>query len=123
AEMALGVPLFPGSSVRDELDRIFTLLGSPTEPHPWHTELAENQEYKRLISALALHPVPDPTAASSLSGMLREKLGDAGVDLVSRMLVFDPALRVSAPDALLHPFLSEAGALISSANTTAAAAF
>lgn len=31
AEMATGRPLFPGNSIKDELSRIFKLLGTPSE--------------------------------------------------------------------------------------------
>ncbi|CAG8492041.1 3652_t:CDS:10 [Diversispora eburnea] len=47
AEMASGRPLFPGSSIKDQLLRIFKVLGTPTED-TW-PRVSQLPEYKKLI--------------------------------------------------------------------------
>ena len=37
---------------------------------------------------------------------LKEVLGEEGLDLLERMLELDPSQRISASDALQHPFLN-----------------
>ena len=37
-------------------------------------------------------------------------LDAAGLDLLARMLTFDPALRISAADALAHPYFADVAA-------------
>ena len=45
-EMACGRPLFPGSTVEDELDQIFRVLGTPV-PSTW-PGIATHQEFNAL---------------------------------------------------------------------------
>ena len=44
AEMASGRPLFPGNSISDQLQRIFKVLGTPTE-ETW-PKVSQLPEYK-----------------------------------------------------------------------------
>lgn len=98
AEMVTKRPLFPGDSEVDELFKIFRLLGTPNEEvWPGVTSLQDwNKDF----------PVWPPLAVSRfLPG-----LSDAGVDLVEQLMALDPRKRISAKDALLHPFLDGKGA-------------
>jgi serine/threonine protein kinase len=102
AEMAMGIPLFPGSSSRDELDRIFKLLGTP-DPSIWTPELKETPDYKLLSGDIQEYA----SGEGGLAALLVEKMGKDGVDLVARMLVYQPEGRITAQDALRHPFFKD----------------
>ncbi|KAM7263676.1 hypothetical protein ACFE04_001359 [Oxalis oulophora] len=91
AEMARRQALFPGDSEFQQLLHIFKLLGTPTDKQwpgvasfrDWHVyPLWEAQNLSRAVPSL------DPD----------------GVDLLSKMLKYDPAERISAKAALDHPY-------------------
>lgn len=96
AEMANGRPLVAGTSESDQLDRIFRLLGTPS-PSKDYPGLVDLPEY----SPDALPRYPPPRGGF---GALCPTLDAAGVDLLSKMLRYDPAERITAADALEHPF-------------------
>eukprot|EP01117_Protostelium_nocturnum_P006690 TRINITY_DN240_c0_g1_i2.p1 TRINITY_DN240_c0_g1~~TRINITY_DN240_c0_g1_i2.p1 ORF type:complete len:294 (+),score=58.63 TRINITY_DN240_c0_g1_i2:180-1061(+) len=95
AEMATGRPLFPGTSASDQLLRIFKILGTPNEK-TWPT-IVELPDYK------ADFPVYAPQKLTQLVTGLDEE----GHDLLNKMLQYDPALRISAPKALQHPYFAK----------------
>lgn len=109
AEMANGRPLVAGTSERDQLDRIFRLLGTPTlQDYP---SLAELPEYASLLgggsdtsSSTTARPYPPPK--NGLAGLV-PTLPPAGVDLLSRMLQYDPGRRITASQALQHVFFQD----------------
>jgi len=92
AEMSLGRPLFPGQSTSDQLLRIFKLLGTPTE-ETWSgvTELPEwKTDFPKLETKSFQEIVPT--------------LDPVGIDLLSRMLQYDPAQRITAKHAMQHNY-------------------
>jgi len=95
AEMMNGRPLFPGSSNADQLIKIFKMLGTPTIKQ-W-PQMIELPEYK---GNFPQYP-PQP-----LKKIVR-KLDTAGVELLSRMLQFDPSKRISAEHAMKHPYFKD----------------
>jgi cyclin-dependent kinase len=97
AEMANGRPLVAGTSEADQLDKIFRLLGTPTVlEYPGIVELPE------YTSELPSYPPP-----RNGIGSLVPRLDSQGVDLLSRMLKFDPARRITAQDALSHVYFDD----------------
>uniref|UniRef100_A0A2K6LLU2 Cell division protein kinase 5 n=1 Tax=Rhinopithecus bieti TaxID=61621 RepID=A0A2K6LLU2_RHIBE len=106
AELAnAGRPLFPGNDVDDQLKRIFryplilnsvdTLLGTPTEEQwPSMTKLPD---YK---------PYPMYPATTSLVNVV-PKLNATGRDLLQNLLKCNPVQRISAEEALQHPYFSD----------------
>lgn len=98
AEMANGRPLVAGTSEADQLDRIFRLLGTPTvQDYPGIVELPD-------YSPEQFPPYPPPRGGLA---SLVPALDVTGVDLLSKMLQYDPARRVTAQAALDHPFFAE----------------
>jgi serine/threonine protein kinase len=93
--MINGRPLFPGSSDSDQLNKIFMTLGTPT-PQTWPA-MANLPEYK---------PDFQQYPAQPFKKFLR-RLDQVGIDLMQRMLQFDPASRVSAEAAMKHPFFRD----------------
>ncbi len=93
AEMVNGVPLFKGTSEETQLDIIFRHLGTPSESNfPGITELPD---WKDTFTA---YPAPP-----SLQ-VLVPKLDEDGVNLLTQMLIYDPAHRITAQNARQHPF-------------------
>jgi len=86
-----------GTSEADQLDRIFRLFGTPTpKDYPGIVELPDY--------SADLPPYPPPRdGLQSLVPTLDAK----GVDLLSKMLQYDPARRITAQDALDHAFFQD----------------
>jgi cyclin-dependent kinase len=102
-EMASGRPLFPGSSVVDQLMRIFKILGTPDETSwPGVTQLAEYSKLPAGPGRNIYEPVP-------LSTMV-PKLDEAGIDLLTRLLAYEPDKRLLAEQALQHRYFDDLAA-------------
>lgn len=92
AEMFTGRPLFPGTGNEDQLQKIFRLMGTPTV-HTW-PKIAEYPEYKDTFPRYPQQdlrlPVPqaDPQA----------------INLLQSMLGLVPESRISAHEAMQHPW-------------------
>jgi len=95
AEMVNARPLFPGASDADQLVKIFKILGTPT-PATW-PEVTQLPDYK---DNFPVYP------GVSLKKVVR-RLEPAGIDLLQRMLEYDPAKRISAESALHHPYFRD----------------
>lgn len=92
AEMYSGKPLFPGKTNEDQLLKIFKLLGTPSEatwPH-----VSEMPEYKKNFQQFL------PQSLQARLPMIEP----LGLDLLSRMIEYQPQRRISAKDALQHVF-------------------
>jgi len=96
-EMSSGKPLFPGTSDADQLVRIFSVLGNPTE-ESWPS-LADLPDYKE--------PYPPMEGKGLLHHVPKLKNDPHGLDLLERMLQFEPSRRISAKEALLHPYFTQ----------------
>ncbi|KAJ3114861.1 cyclin-dependent serine/threonine protein kinase [Physocladia obscura] len=91
AELASGRAIFPGQSVRDQLLKIFKVLGTPNET-TW-PKIVELPEYK-----------PDfPVYDKANLAELIPKLDVNGLDLLGKLLEFEPEKRISAELALQRP--------------------
>ncbi|XP_078091289.1 cyclin-dependent kinase 17 isoform X1 [Mustelus asterias] len=97
-EMASGRPLFPGSTVEDELHLIFRLLGTPTE-ETW-PGISSNEEFKaynfpKYKPQLVINHAP--------------RLDTEGIDLLSNFLQYQAKKRISAEDAMKHIYFKSLG--------------
>ncbi|CAA7266590.1 unnamed protein product [Cyclocybe aegerita] len=95
AELLLKEPLFQAHGELELLSMIFKLLGPPTN-HSWPS-------YSSLPLAKTISlPSPQPH-------QFRQKfsyLSSAGLDLLMALLTYDPERRITAEDALDHPYFS-----------------
>jgi serine/threonine protein kinase len=95
AEMVNRRPLFPGDSEIDEIFRIFRTLGTPTE-ETWPG-----------VTSLPDYKVDFPTWKAKPLSEAVPSLCPLGVDLLEKMLTYDPAKRISARQALRHPYFDD----------------
>ena len=94
-EMAEHKPLFPAKNEKEELLKIFKTFGTPT-PETWNG-------YKELPQWSDDFPVYPGVSIQELLPDLNEK----GRDLFARMMTLDPEKRISARDALKHPYFEK----------------
>ncbi len=90
AELCLRKPLFPGQFEMDQLNKIFDIIGTPTE-ESWPESAA--------VMCSNFHSA----LPRDLSEVVPE-LCPVGKDLLGSMLCFDSSMRISASSAMLHPF-------------------
>jgi len=97
AEMITKRALFPGDSEIDELFRIFRTLGTPNEK-VW-PGVSELPEFKATFPSWSAQP---------LKKIIPQLANDpAGLDLLSKMLVYEPSKRISARAALQHAWFAD----------------
>ncbi|CAF2703429.1 unnamed protein product [Rotaria sp. Silwood2] len=107
AELILRRPLCPGETTTDQLNRIFDITGTPDS-----TTLQEicAPGASAYLTGMKSKPKKDfnelfgfkydPLTETIISGVSPE-----GIDLLDRLLSFDPRKRSTAEEALGHPFL------------------
>ncbi|KAJ1617860.1 mitogenactivated protein kinase putative [Pavlovales sp. CCMP2436] len=96
AEMLGGKPLFPGTSTMNQLEKILEVTGMPPQ--------ADVESIQSAFAATMLQSLPH-VRKKNLSTMFNAS-ADA-IDLMSRLLEFNPAKRISAQGALEHPYLAQ----------------
>ena len=92
-EMTSGRPLFPGSSVDEELVLIWRVLGTPTDDN-W-PGISRNKEF---IKGKFQKHSPEPLKH------LAPRLDHNGINLLSGFLLYDASSRTRAADAMTHPY-------------------
>lgn len=93
-ELATGKPPFRGNSEIEQLFHIFRILGTPTD-ETW-PDVAQLPYFKPTF------PVWKPR---NLSELLPEAVSEA-IDLLKKMFIYVPGKRISARDALAHPYFT-----------------
>lgn len=95
AEMATKKPLFHGDSEIDQLFRIFRTMGTPTEETwPGFTSL---EAYKPTF----------PSWKRNVCRALVPQLDSVGLDLLEKMLIYDPHKRLNAKAAVDHAYFDD----------------
>ena len=95
AELLVGQPLFPGESGVDQLVEIIKVLGTPTRDQI-HSMNPSYSEFKF------------PTIkANPWSKLFRQRTNKDAIDLISKVLVYDPKRRLKPFEAMNHPYFDE----------------
>ena len=93
AELILKQPLFQAKGEIEMISKIFKLLGPPSrDSWPGYHTLP-------LANTISLPPSQSP--------QFRQKfpfISDAGIDLLMKFLTYDPEYRITAEEALQHPY-------------------
>ncbi|BGP25090.1 mitogen activated protein kinase 2 [Rhodotorula toruloides] len=96
AELLGGRPIFKGKDYIDQLNIVLHFLGTPSDRtlrrvgSPRAQDYIRSLPYKPGVPMVQLFPQANPLA----------------LDLLAKLLAFDPHERISCEDALLHPYLS-----------------
>ncbi|KZT66704.1 Pkinase-domain-containing protein [Daedalea quercina L-15889] len=95
AELMLGQPLFPGESGIDQLVEIIKVLGTPSR-----------EQIKTMNPNYMEHKFPQ-IKPHPFSKVFRPRTAPEAIDLVSKLLEYTPEARLSAVQAMCHPFFDE----------------
>ncbi|KAH1009564.1 mitogen-activated protein kinase 1-like [Dendroctonus ponderosae] len=97
AEMLANRPIFPGKHYLDQLNHILGVLGSPSQEdlnciiNEKARSYLQSLPYKPKVPWAKLYPHADPRA----------------LDLLDKMLTFNPHRRIGVEGALAHPYLEQ----------------
>jgi negative regulator of PHO system len=95
AEMYTGRPIFPGTTNEDQVQKIFRLMGTPSE-RSW-PGISQLPEYKGNF----------PVYATQDLRLILPQVDQVGLNLLGSMLQLRPEMRVSAAAALQHPWFND----------------
>ena len=95
AELLGGRPFFKGRDYVDQLNQILHILGTPNEETLSRIGSPRAQEYVRNLPHMAKRAYPQ----------LFPNANPDALDLLNRMLSFDPTSRISVEEALEHRYL------------------
>lgn len=98
AELILGKVLFPGKDFRHQVELICSVIGKPSEKDCQHID---SPQAKAFVDGLPDKP------ATPLRSIFGDSVNPHAVDICEKLLVFDPANRMTAKEALEHPYLAE----------------
>lgn len=98
-EMLTGRPLFPGTSTMNQIERILAVTGRPTQ-----TDIAGTHSP---FAATMLQSIVQPRRPRSVSEKIFPGAPPEAVDLVLQCLKFNPDNRISAFDAIKHPYVAQ----------------
>ncbi|KAF4393324.1 hypothetical protein CsatB_024639 [Cannabis sativa] len=96
AEILGRKPIFPGTECLNQLKLIINVLGSQRETD---IEFIDNPKARKFIKSL-------PYSRGTHFSRLYPHADPLAIDLLERMLVFDPTKRITVTEALQHPYMS-----------------
>lgn len=89
-------PLFPGRDYVQQLNLITQLIGSPTDEDLGFLRNDNARRYTRQLPRYNRQPLAQKYP----------RINAGALDLIDKMLVFDPARRISVEEALSHPYVA-----------------
>ncbi|KAL6007143.1 Cyclin-dependent kinase 7 [Asimina triloba] len=96
AELLGRKPIFPGTECLNQLKLIVEVLGSITEAD---LEFIDNPKARRYIKSL-------PKSSGTSFALLYPHASPVAIELLRKMLVFNPSKRICVAEALRHPYVS-----------------
>lgn len=97
AELLSNKPIFPGKHYLDQVHIILNVIGSPS---PEDLESVTSEQARRYLQSLPFRPtVP--------WSRLYAQADKQALDLLDKMLTFNPHKRISVEQALAHPYLEQ----------------
>ena len=96
SELILGRPMFPGATTSDQLVEIIRILGTPTK----EDICSMNPQFQE-------HKFPDIKPVPFEKIFKNRNIPDHFIDLISKILVYNPEKRITAETALKHPYFDE----------------
>jgi mitogen-activated protein kinase 15 len=96
-ELFLGKAMFPGVSTLNQLERVIAWTGCPSAEETKHLGAVYAEVQKRI----------DVSKKVNRMEFLKNKVTPECLDLISRLLEFDPRRRLTIDQVLRHPFLAE----------------
>jgi serine/threonine protein kinase len=96
-ELLLRKPLLPGNDTTHQCELIFNLIGTPTEQD---VSTVPNPRSKEKILRFT------PRRGKAFEMVFRDT-NPMAIDLLRKMLTFDPTKRITVEEALEHPYLAE----------------
>uniref|UniRef100_A0A2K5F5Y3 Mitogen-activated protein kinase n=1 Tax=Aotus nancymaae TaxID=37293 RepID=A0A2K5F5Y3_AOTNA len=97
AEMLSNRPIFPGKHYLDQLNHILGILGSPSQED---LNCIINMKARNYLQSL-------PSKTKVAWPKLFPKSDSKALDLLDRMLTFNPNKRITVEEALAHPYLEQ----------------
>jgi len=96
-ELLAGKPIFPGTSTMNQLDRIIEVTGKPSDE--------DIEAINSPFAATMLESLEEPTHRSLED--IYPSAGSEAIDLLKNLLHFNPQKRLTAKQALQHPYLKQ----------------
>lgn len=98
AEILIGKPLFPGNSTLNQLEKILTFTGKPSK-----------EDLNSLNSEIATTMMDSVSEvkARHVNDFFKSDVSNEAINLVSRLLCFNPAKRLTVNEALKHPYFAK----------------
>lgn len=95
-EMIQRKPFLHGNSTTQQLNLIIDMLGTPTKEEVQYISNKNIHELKIFKNK--------KVEGKNFSNMF-PSVGDSAIDLIKQLLTFDPKTRITAAQALKHPYL------------------
>ena len=120
AEMITGVPLFRGRDNNDQLNQILRIVGTPDDATLKRIAAESVSPFRfaycvcPVDACLRAHFQPEiqlrafPRLAKMPFAQIFAKAHPLAIDLLEKLLRFDPAQRLSCDEALKHPYFGSA---------------
>jgi cyclin-dependent kinase len=104
AEMASGVPMFNAKTDMDQLIRMFKILGTPTK-ETWPSMMLYPNAKTMLLDQRIGDTKYPPALHEYCASHNVSRIGEDGMNLLAALLRYEPGQRITAVEALNHPFL------------------